>query len=418
MQAASATSVLTSAAQTSLAAPALQPASTLLAPHPQLPLPQRSGAVAAVRAYAGICEQGFNEDQPDKPNQDAIVMLEGPLTSEGEPTEDIVVLAVFDGHGEDGHNIASFFRETLPGQVLASLHMRSFVPVADNIPAPGADGIASDGRSGDDGSSDAPLASAKPPIGVPRSRRAAGAALREALLACEAELLRDQRFDASMSGCTGCVAVICGSDVTVANVGDSRAVLLRHCVGGGGGTSGSFAAAGVTVDHKPTLRAETRRILLKGGRVHATRYNDGGGDGPVRVWLRDEDVPGLAMSRSLGDTVAKMAGVISEPDIYSYTLAPGAPGGGAGDAFLLLASDGLWEFTTPADVARIVTRAAAAAAARKGAGDDAAAARTGLLLELALEELAQVAAERWDEREGCCDDISIVLAEIGWITAS
>ena len=362
-----------------------------------------------VRAYAGICEQGFNEDQPDKPNQDAIVMLEGPVPgvaggggAGGGLTDEVIILGVFDGHGEDGHNIAGYFREHLAAQVLASPHLRQAVAVADNIPA-----------AGEAGESSA-TTSAKRPIGEARLRRGAGAALREALLACEAALLRDARFDATMSGCTGCVAVVCGADVTVANVGDSRAVLLRRPRGGG--AEAPLVAAEVTVDHKPSLRAETRRILLKGGRVHATQYADGG-EGPVRVWLRDEDIPGLAMSRSLGDTVAKRAGVISEPDVYTYTLAPGD------DAFLLLASDGLWEFTSPADAAAVVTHAGAAAAdARAGSGAasaDAAAdaaARTGLHLELALEELAQVAAERWEAREGVCDDISIILAEVGLVT--
>jgi hypothetical protein len=37
--------------------------------------------------------------------------------------------------------------------------------------------------------------------------------------------------------------------------------------------------------------------------------------GPARVWLKDADIPGLAMSRSFGDKVAASCGVISEPGI-------------------------------------------------------------------------------------------------------
>ena len=33
--------------------------------------------------------------------------------------------------------------------------------------------------------------------------------------------------------------------------------------------------------------------------------------GPYRVWLKNENVPGLAMSRSVGDRVAHSVGVIS-----------------------------------------------------------------------------------------------------------
>ena len=35
---------------------------------------------------------------------------------------------------------------------------------------------------------------------------------------------------------------------------------------------------------------------------------DDGYDGPVRVWLKDQDIPGLAMSRSICDTVAHSVG--------------------------------------------------------------------------------------------------------------
>ena len=52
------------------------------------------------------------------------------------------------------------------------------------------------------------------------------------------------------------------------------------------------------------------RIEAKGGRVFAIKYDDGI-DGPPRVWLGNMDVPGLAMSRSLGDTVGHDAGIIS-----------------------------------------------------------------------------------------------------------
>lgn len=52
-------------------------------------------------------------------------------------------------------------------------------------------------------------------------------------------------------------------------------------------------------------------------RLHC-RYEDGV-DGPPRVWLRDEGVPGLAMSRSVGDTIAKQAGVCSEVEVQQVS---------------------------------------------------------------------------------------------------
>lgn len=35
--------------------------------------------------------------------------------------------------------------------------------------------------------------------------------------------------------------------------------------------------------------------------------------GPLRVWAKAEEYPGLAMTRSIGDDVAKRLGVIPEP---------------------------------------------------------------------------------------------------------
>jgi hypothetical protein len=42
--------------------------------------------------------------------------------------------------------------------------------------------------------------------------------------------------------------------------------------------------------------------------------------GPARVWLPHEDVPGLAMSRSLGDYVAQSVGVLPDPELLEYDV--------------------------------------------------------------------------------------------------
>ena len=35
--------------------------------------------------------------------------------------------------------------------------------------------------------------------------------------------------------------------------------------------------------------------------------------GPPRVWLKDENIPGLAMSRSFGDEIASQVGITCKP---------------------------------------------------------------------------------------------------------
>lgn len=57
----------------------------------------------------------------------------------------------------------------------------------------------------------------------------------------------------------------------------------------------------------------------------------------MRVWLKHEDIPGLAMSRSFGDSMACRVGVNAIPEIHTYELNPE-------DKIIILASDGVWEF--------------------------------------------------------------------------
>lgn len=71
----------------------------------------------------------------------------------------------------------------------------------------------------------------------------------------------------------------------------------------------------MTRDHKPSTPDEAARIKRRGGRIEPFKDEDDQFIGPARVWLKDDDVPGLAMSRSFGDRVAASVGVIAEPGI-------------------------------------------------------------------------------------------------------
>ena len=55
------------------------------------------------------------------------------------------------------------------------------------------------------------------------------------------------------------------------------------------------------------------------------------------------------MSRSLGDFVAHDYGVSEEPDVLSYTI-------DKDDKFIILASDGIWEFLTNQQVVDTVDK--------------------------------------------------------------
>jgi hypothetical protein len=64
------------------------------------------------------------------------------------------------------------------------------------------------------------------------------------------------------------------------------------------------------------MPVESERIRQAGGRIETFKGPSGENLGPARVWLMNEDSPGLAMSRSMGDYQAHSAGVIPDPGIY------------------------------------------------------------------------------------------------------
>ena len=146
--------------------------------------------------------------------------------------------------------------------------------------------------------------------------------MRSAFLATDAEYLSTPRQEAgrdSLSGSTAVAVVVQPGRCLVANLGDSRAVLVRS----GGG------AVQLTNDHKPYTESERARIEAAGGEVSERRVSGI-----------------LSMSRAIGDRMLKTF-VIAEPDVTERSLGPQ-------DAFLILGTDGLWDFISNEDAAAVV----------------------------------------------------------------
>ena len=150
--------------------------------------------------------------------------------------------------------------------------------------------------------------------------------------------------------------------------------------------NGAIKAVPVSEDHKPDLAAEKARIVAAGGRVFSVEYDDGV-DGPPRVWLGHMDVPGLAMSRSIGDVVAHTAGVSTEPEFFHRSI-------GHGDRFLVSATDGLWEFMTDDEVVQMVATVATETGSPKAC----------------VEALVEESNARWMKNEQVIDDTTIAIA--------
>ena len=84
---------------------------------------------------------------------------------------------------------------------------------------------------------------------------------------------------------------------------------------------------------------------MNGGRVDKIF-----GMGPYRVWFKDAEYPGLAMSRSIGDSYAHKIGVIHEPEIFDFNLNNARP------KAIILASDGVFEFVKNEEIKDIVEK--------------------------------------------------------------
>ena len=154
-------------------------------------------------------------------------------------------------------------------------------------------------------------------------------------------LLRNRQIDSDLSGST-CISVIyTPKKLIIANVGDSR------CVLGSRTRENEWKFENLSRDHKPSIKEEAERIKKSGGRIRPMIDEDGCFVGPLRIYMKDKDLPGLAMTRSFGDYFASIAGTIAVPEVKEHILVPE-------DKFIILASDGLFEFISSEEVGKIV----------------------------------------------------------------
>ncbi|KAI8916162.1 phosphatase 2C-like domain-containing protein [Gorgonomyces haynaldii] len=143
-------------------------------------------------------------------------------------------------------------------------------------------------------------------------------------------LLVDTSIDSYMSGTTAVVCLVVGSRVFVANVGDSRLIVVSQ----------DGQAKQITIDHTCELESEKQRIISKGGRIEQLydeklkRF-----DGPLRIFKGSLPYPGIVVTRSIGDACATKLGVLYEPEIFTFELKQD-------DRYLVLATDGLWDGIT------------------------------------------------------------------------
>ncbi|XP_028764464.1 probable protein phosphatase 2C 65 [Neltuma alba] len=254
-------------------------------------------------------------------NQDALTVWEGFTGEKGR-----IFCGVFDGHGPLGHKVSQYIRDNLPAKLSESIKMtqqKKVGKLCDPYPRDRSSYVNLSGENGQNMS----LASWE-------------RTLVKSFNEMDEDVARDINTDSFSSGTTAVTVIQQGDQLIIANLGDSRAVLCTR------GDDAELHPVQLTVDLKPDIPSEAMRIQNCEGRVFAAAEESQ----VYRIYMPDEDCPGLAMSRAFGDFCLKDYGLISVPDVFYRKITKQ-------DEFVVLATDGIWDVLSNAEVISIVASA-------------------------------------------------------------
>ena len=307
---------------------------------------------------AALSQRGLDENGKLKQNQDSYILIENIFN-----LEKFSIFGVFDGHGSNGHVVSQFIK-----------------------------------RRAEEYFSEPTTYSRKPQTTFTHEKilhhlKANNYAIITKFNSIVHNELEQEKIDINFSGST-CVIVfhICDS-LIISNCGDSRAILIKEKEKSKSKhhshNKSHYSVIQLSTDHKPELPKEKERIEKYGGTISQYEEDNGEFDGPMRVWVKGKDYPGIATSRSIGDTVAKKVGVVYDADITMYEIDENVK-------YLVVASDGVWEFLSNKDVMKIIKP-------YFKSGD----------IEEACKEVVNKSIEKWEEEDYGRDDITLVVSFLG-----
>lgn len=251
-----------------------------------------------VKLIASRSQAGKKEDGKTKVNQDSYLVIQ-----KWKQLNDFNIFAVLDGHGKVGHNASQFVTK----------YFNLFFNKNKKI-----------------------LAQKTEDQVYMRLLKRDYDILTRLFRHAERDIVKND-FDPNFSGTTCVMVLQVGEKLITANVGDSRAILVKE---------NGKKIIPLSVDQKPNDPEELKRIVSNGGEVKQYE-EDGEVSGPYRVWKKGQEYPGIAMSRSIGDLVATTLGVIPEP-VFTQNVIDKETN------FIIIASDGVWEFLPNEKVTEIV----------------------------------------------------------------
>ena len=241
-----------------------------------------------VKSVSSQSQAGKGEDGFTKVNQDSYLVLQNEYN-----LKDFNIFCVMDGHGVNGHLVSRFTTKYFTSFFKKNKKMNSSNSSEDQI--------------------------------FYRLKKNDYEVLKRVFRHAERDLEKNGEVDANFSGTTCVMVFQVGERIICANVGDSRAIMVK-----------GDKAIPLSFDQKPDDPEESKRIKENGGEI--SQYEeDGEKSGPFRVWQKGEAYPGIAMSRSIGDFIASKLGVIPEPKFIEEKIDKDTK-------FIIVASDGIWEF--------------------------------------------------------------------------
>lgn len=268
-------------------------------PEPEPPVFQKK--IKNIYQYTHVGYDG----EADKENNQDIAFIEKNFAG----NKDYIYMSVCDGHGVEGHYVSGYIKKILPKDLSRNLNHKDILNPN------------------------------------PQKKEEIHRIIRNTFIRANEKLVDNENINSTFSGST-CVSVIyTPTRLICPNIGDSRAVMGRY-----NAKTKIWTSQDLSRDHKPTDESEARRILENGGRIQPFIDEDTGEFvGPARVWVKEDEVPGLAMTRSFGDRVAASVGTISDPEILEFDLTEE-------DKFMLIASDGVWEFIPSQDCVNMIKK--------------------------------------------------------------
>ena len=294
---------------------------------------------------------------------------------------DYKFIGVCDGHGDDGQNISEYLKNILPQELDKELKK---IINGENKRLSILESILQKNRNEEKDSNEQKKEEKGFLIENVEKLDKINELFKKVFAATNLKLIEENyMLNLENSGST-CISVFLQktniNKIYIANVGDSRAIIIKES----NNNNDNWSFEQLSRDHKASEKDEAERILKHGGEIEQAQNDNGELEGPLRIYMKGDEGPGLAMTRSFGDVIGSILGIISEPEVKEYILKEE-------DRAIIIASDGLWEYVSNEEVAQIVKKLI-------NKNDS----------NLIVNELYKFSYEKWKMKDIGIDDITIM----------